>query len=114
LAEASAPPVDSAERDYPDRPMIAPPNKEHVMAYKQIMVVVSIALIASGAAARTSNPDPKLGINSEAPADSKVDNKKYCIAYDKVVGSRLSEVECKTKAEWAKQRVDVDRMLRGE
>jgi hypothetical protein len=84
------------------------------MAYKHIMVALSTVLIAASAAARTSNPDPKLGVNSEATTDAKVDNRKYCIAYDKVVGSRISQTECKTKAEWAKQHVDVDRMLRGE
>ena len=80
------------------------------MAYKQIMVALSVALIATPGIARTSSPDAK----DKVTADAKVDGKKYCIAYDKVVGSRISETECKTKADWAKQGIDVDKMLRGE
>ena len=42
------------------------------------------------------------------------DQKKYCVAYDGVVGSRVTKQECKTKAEWAKDRVDIDKLLKGE
>jgi hypothetical protein len=31
-----------------------------------------------------------------------------------VVGSRVTKQECKTKAEWAKDRVDIDKLLKGE
>jgi hypothetical protein len=33
---------------------------------------------------------------------------KYCISYDDLVGSRLTQKECKTREEWAKAGVDVD------
>jgi hypothetical protein len=75
------------------------------MTNKQIFVAISMALIAAPLSAQ----------NSATPKNDKgaaVDQKKYCIAYDNVVGSRVARQECKTKAEWAKVRVDVDKMLK--
>jgi hypothetical protein len=73
------------------------------MTSKQILVVLSMAVIAAPAVAQTSAPKTE-----KAPADQK----KYCIQYDNVVGSRLTRQECKTKAEWAKDHVDVDKLLK--
>ena len=39
------------------------------------------------------------------------DQKKYCISYENIVGSRVTKTECKTKTEWAKEDVDVDQLL---
>jgi hypothetical protein len=75
------------------------------MTSKQILIAVGMALIAVPAGAQ----------NSAAPKSNKsasVDQKKYCIAYDNVVGSRVTRQECKTKVEWAKDRVDIDKMLK--
>ena len=74
------------------------------MIAKQIFLAVTVALIAVPASATGNDAAPK--------ADKSVDQKKYCIAYDNIVGSRVSRQECKTKAEWAKERVDVDKMLK--
>ena len=73
------------------------------MTSKPIFVALSMALIAAPAAAQTSAPKTE-----KAPADQK----KYCIQYDNVVGSRVSKQECKTKAEWVKDHVDVDKLLK--
>lgn len=73
------------------------------MIAKQIFLAVTVALIAVPVAAAGA---PKTDKNAA------VDQKKYCIAYDNVVGSRVSRQECKTKAEWAKERVDVDKLLK--
>ena len=66
------------------------------------ILVLSMALIAAPATAGAPKPDK----NS--------DQTKYCVAYDSIVGSRVSKQECKTKAEWAKERVDIDKMLNGK
>lgn len=75
------------------------------MTNKQIIVALSVALIAAPASAQGN--DAKAGKSATA-----VDQKKYCIQYDNVVGSRVARTECKTKAEWARERVDVDKMLK--
>ena len=75
------------------------------MAYKIMTIALGLAVIASPAASRTNAEKAK----QAASAD---DQKKYCIAYDNIVGSRVTRTECKTKAEWAKERVDVDKMLK--
>lgn len=75
------------------------------MTNKQIFVALGIALIAVPASAQ----------NSAAPKAGKttaVDQKKYCLAYDNIVGSRVRSQECKTKSEWAREGVDIDKMLK--
>jgi hypothetical protein len=75
------------------------------MISKQILIAAGMALIAVPAGAQ----------NSAAPKSGKstgVDQKKYCLSYDSVVGSRVRAQECKTKAEWAKERVDIDKMMK--
>ena len=75
------------------------------MTSKQILFAAALAMIAIPASAENSAA-PKPGKETAA------DQKKYCIAYDNVVGSRVNRQECKTKAEWAKDRVDIDKMLK--
>lgn len=76
------------------------------MTSKQIIAAVSMALIAVPASA-TANSSA-----SKASKSAAADQKKYCIAYDGVVGSRVRAAECKTKSEWAKERVGVEKMLK--
>jgi hypothetical protein len=76
-----------------------------IMTSKNILVAVGMALMAVPAGAQ----------NSAAPKSDKsttVDQKKYCLSYDSVVGSRVRAQECKTKAEWAREHVDIDKMLK--
>jgi len=75
------------------------------MTSKQILIAVGMSLIAVPAGAQNSAA-------SKSDKSASVDQKKYCIAYDNVVGSRVTRQECKTKAEWAKDRVDIDKMLK--
>jgi hypothetical protein len=77
------------------------------MTSKQIILATAMAFIAVPASATGNSSDQKSDKNAGA-----VDSKKYCIAYDNIVGSRVSRQECKTKAEWAKDRVDIDKMLK--
>ena len=76
------------------------------MTSKQIIAAVGMALIAVPASA-TANSSANKSSKSAAAAQ-----KKYCIAYDGIVGSRVTKQECKTKSEWAKERVDIDKMLK--
>ena len=76
------------------------------MTSKHILVAVGIALFALPAAGPAKTGEQKSG---KAAVD---DQKKYCLQYDNVVGSRVSRQECKTKSEWAKERVDIDKMLK--
>ena len=78
------------------------------MTSKQIIATVGMALIAVPASATTNSAAAKSSKSAAA------DQKKYCIAYDGIVGSRVTKQECKTKSEWAKERIDIDKMLKGE
>ena len=76
------------------------------MIAKQIFLAVTVALIAVPATAAGNAAAPK------TDKSTTVDQKKYCLYYDNVVGSRVRTQECKTKAEWAKERVDIDKMMK--
>ena len=77
------------------------------MTSKQIILAAAMAFIAVPASASGNSSDQKSDKSAAA-----VDTKKYCIAYDNIVGSRVNRQECKTKADWAKDRVDIDKMLK--
>jgi hypothetical protein len=109
LIDIAVRPVESGKQSAPRRCIPFSFQKgSKSMTSKQIIAAVGMALIAVPASATA---------NSSASKSSKsaaADQKKYCIAYDGVVGSRVRATECKTKSEWAKERVDVDKMLKGE
>lgn len=49
------------------------------------------------------------------PAKTKTaaqDQTKYCIEVEASTGSRISKVECRTRADWAQLGVDVDEVLK--
>jgi len=77
------------------------------MKSKLIIVALSTVLISAPVSAKGTEGDGKSGKDAAAA----VDQKKYCIQYDNVVGTRVARTQCKTKSEWAKERVDVDKML---
>jgi uncharacterized membrane protein len=109
LIDIAVRPVESGEQSVPGRCIPCSFQKgSKSMTSKQIIAAVSMALIAVPASA-TANSSANKSSKSAA-----ADQKKYCIAYDGVVGSRVRATECKTKSEWAKERVDVDKMLKGE
>ena len=75
------------------------------MTSKHILLTATIALIAAAPAAAKGNSDSATG-------KSAASEQKYCLEYERVTGSRVSKQECKTKAEWAKERVDIDKLLK--
>ena len=77
------------------------------MRHSVAALALGTMLVAAPALAKGDSAD-KAGSKKSVTADQK----KYCIDYENVVGSRITKTECKTKAEWAKEQVDVDRMLK--
>ena len=78
---------------------------------------INLALIALGAAVLST---PAAAQSSEAPQKRSgevreaAQEKKYCLQYDKLTGSRVNTQACKTKSEWAKEDVDIDEVLKSK
>jgi hypothetical protein len=51
--------------------------------------------------------------NSSGQQKSQRAEKKYCLSYDNVVGSRLTRAECRTKAQWLREGIDINQMIKG-
>ena len=79
------------------------------MAHRMFFIAAGIALVGTPATAGSSSAGEQ---KAKTAAAAKSDSKKYCIEYEKVVGSRISPVACKTKSEWRSEGVDVDELLR--
>ena len=73
------------------------------MAYHRLVVAMGLVALATQAPAA-------LQTNQVGNSTSAVGEPKYCIQYERDTGSRLNRVECKTKAQWAKQGVQVDQL----
>lgn len=72
--------------------------------YKLLSILALVGASSTATAATpTVNPSPK----TEHAASAQ----KYCLQMDQVTGSRVREAECRTKADWKKQGVDVDQLL---
>ena len=72
------------------------------MAYKELALALTIIVAASPASATNQEPLPP----TTAPAGTI--QTKYCMHIEAVTGTRLEEVKCWTRDEWAEQGVDVD------
>lgn len=66
-------------------------------------LTVLVAAPAATAADRQSAPPKENQTTAE-----KGKPIKYCIAYEKTTGSRVERTECRTKAEWAEQGINLD------
>jgi len=71
------------------------------MSYKGIVVLASVTLMASPAAAEQS-----------AKARPATPEKTYCLQYSLDTGSRINRTECRTKKDWARIGVDIDELTR--
>ena len=80
------------------------------MTSKQIIAAVGMALMAVPASATTNTVAAKSG--KSAAADQEEEN--IASPTTESSGSRVTKQEYKTKAEWAKDRVDIDKLLKGE
>jgi hypothetical protein len=88
------------------------------MAPKTILLAAAMILtgpaLAAQAPVRTADAGATAGTGSAAPAakpsakPAVTDAKKYCAQVEPPTGSLIKMNECKTRAEWADEGVDVD------
>lgn len=76
------------------------------MAYIQVGVALSMIFASAAAPASTASTAK----NPPAKAASSDQDVKYCVESEPFTGSIISKTECKTRAEWAKEGVDVDQL----
>lgn len=72
------------------------------MAYKELVVALSMVVAASPLLATSREP-----IQKTAPAGTA--ETRYCLRVEAVIGSRLETVRCWTREEWAAMEIDVDK-----
>jgi hypothetical protein len=77
-----------------------------------ISSLIALSIVAAGTpaiAASAANSANTAAAEKADKARAKSDNSpRYCIKDDTVTGSRISHQACKSKAEWAREGVDVD------
>lgn len=73
------------------------------MALKHVILAFGTIIAASAASSATQpEPAPVAGAPEAGP------DARYCMRIEAITGSRLEELKCWTRAEWAEQGVDVD------
>ena len=70
----------------------------------QSIVIAALGLAAAASPAWSTNPEPA----PAAGAPAGTPDTRYCMRIEAITGSRLEEVKCWTRDEWAEQGVDVD------
>ena len=73
------------------------------MAPRELAVALGMLVAAFPASAAREEPPPA----TAAPAGTP--ETRYCMRIEAVTGTRLEEIKCWTRAEWAEQDVDVDK-----
>jgi hypothetical protein len=73
------------------------------MALKTLAAALSLIAAASPVPAAIHDPAAPTGAPAGGPGTL------YCMHIEAVTGSRLEEVKCWTRAEWAERGVDVDK-----
>jgi hypothetical protein len=72
------------------------------MALKEFALALGMIFASSAATASVQDPDPTMGTPAGTPET------RYCMRIEAITGSRLEELKCWTRAEWAEHDVDVD------
>ena len=73
------------------------------MAYRTLIIALSIIAAASPASA--GQPEPGLEAGApEAPAGAK-----YCLRLEPITGTRIESIRCDTREGWALMEIDVDK-----
>jgi hypothetical protein len=72
------------------------------MALKEFALALGMIFAPSAATASVQGPDPTMGAPAGTPET------RYCMRIEAITGSRLEELKCWTRAEWAEHDVDVD------
>jgi hypothetical protein len=73
------------------------------MAHKKLVLALTMIVAASPVSAAGEGSARK----TAAPAGTP--QTQYCMYIEAITGSRLEEVKCWTREEWAEQGVDVDK-----
>ena len=73
------------------------------MARKEMILALTMVLAASPLSAAGEGPTRE-GLAPPGTAETK-----YCMQIEAITGSRLEEVKCWTREEWAQREVDVDK-----
>jgi hypothetical protein len=74
------------------------------MAHKALVLVLGMIVAASPVMAATSEPTPT------TPAPAGTPETRYCLHVAPVTGSLVETTQCWTRAEWAEEGVDVDKV----
>jgi hypothetical protein len=77
------------------------------MAHVSSVFALGIVLATTSTTA-VKSPAPGGAPAAAAAAAGSAQVKKYCIKVEAFTGSRISKSECKSKADWAREGVDVD------
>ena len=72
------------------------------MAHKEIALALGIIVATSSVSATVQDPAPTMGAPAGTPET------RYCMRIEAITGSRIEELKCWTREEWAEQGVDVD------
>jgi hypothetical protein len=73
------------------------------MAYKELLVALSMIACASPVSAELPGP------TGEATAPAAGPGARYCLRVDPATGSRIETIRCETRETWAELDVDVDK-----
>jgi hypothetical protein len=73
------------------------------MAPKALLIALCAIAAAAPASAARQDPTPTGAAPDGTPET------RYCMRIEAITGSRLEELKCWTREEWAEQGVDVDR-----
>jgi hypothetical protein len=77
------------------------------MAHKELVFALGMLVAASPLPATTQEPMPQEpALIPGAPPGTP--ETRYCMRIEAITGSRLEEVKCWTREEWAEQDVNVD------
>lgn len=71
------------------------------MTYKVLVAALAISIAASSAAAAGTTDQKSKG-------QASVGERKYCIKYGDMTGTRVKREECRTKKDWADEGVQID------
>ena len=79
------------------------------MTYKGLLIALSTVLVASASPALASNAGSNQAKAAQANGGKE---RQYCLK-EANTGTRLASKDCRTKAEWAKDGVDIEAVAKG-
>ena len=73
------------------------------MALKKFVLALGMIVAASPVSATIQDPEPGAGAPAGTPET------RYCMRIEAITGSRIEELKCWTREEWAENGVDLDK-----